>query len=263
MTSGAGDGARTRDLELGKLRLYQLSYARPEVALDFTTASRLLKILHRDPLESLPARIGEHRGDAHRHGLALREEATARVSPGVDVLGCRGVRGNRQIERSRSAQRVRARPLGLQVEAPQGDRLIRRIRDRELVLQAYRPAEVIQVRTEPLLRDRDLHVRSSRLLTRCTGREKDKNESNSSHGLRCVQKLRARQNAMTCARPSVKNASPPAFLPRCGPVTVTMPSSCAPALRNPDAMNSRSTSTRGSIRCVMRYGFATNFTPMS
>ncbi len=27
---GAGDGDRTRDLELGKLRLYQLSYARPE-----------------------------------------------------------------------------------------------------------------------------------------------------------------------------------------------------------------------------------------
>ena len=26
--SGAGDGNRTRDLELGKLRLYQLSYAR-------------------------------------------------------------------------------------------------------------------------------------------------------------------------------------------------------------------------------------------
>ena len=28
-TVGAGDGDRTRDLELGKLRLYQLSYARP------------------------------------------------------------------------------------------------------------------------------------------------------------------------------------------------------------------------------------------
>ena len=28
MRFGAGDGDRTRDLELGKLRLYQLSYAR-------------------------------------------------------------------------------------------------------------------------------------------------------------------------------------------------------------------------------------------
>ena len=28
LVSGAGDGTRTRDLELGKLRLYQLSYAR-------------------------------------------------------------------------------------------------------------------------------------------------------------------------------------------------------------------------------------------
>jgi hypothetical protein len=27
---GAGDGVRTRDSELGKLVLYQLSYARPE-----------------------------------------------------------------------------------------------------------------------------------------------------------------------------------------------------------------------------------------
>lgn len=28
-TRGAGNGARTRDIKLGKLALYQLSYARP------------------------------------------------------------------------------------------------------------------------------------------------------------------------------------------------------------------------------------------
>jgi hypothetical protein len=37
---GAGDGTRTRDLELGKLRLYQLSYARSFEA---------LRILRYDP----------------------------------------------------------------------------------------------------------------------------------------------------------------------------------------------------------------------
>jgi hypothetical protein len=30
--TGAGDGIRTRDTELGKLVLYQLSYARPKTA---------------------------------------------------------------------------------------------------------------------------------------------------------------------------------------------------------------------------------------
>jgi hypothetical protein len=33
--SGAGDGIRTRDQELGKLLLYQLSYARPELGRGF------------------------------------------------------------------------------------------------------------------------------------------------------------------------------------------------------------------------------------
>ena len=31
--SGAGDGARTRDIQLGRLALYQLSYSRPGVAM--------------------------------------------------------------------------------------------------------------------------------------------------------------------------------------------------------------------------------------
>ena len=30
-TNGAGNGVRTRDTKLGKLVLYQLSYARPEI----------------------------------------------------------------------------------------------------------------------------------------------------------------------------------------------------------------------------------------
>ncbi len=38
---GAGNGARTRDIKLGKLALYQLSYARPQVfhviTIPFTT----------------------------------------------------------------------------------------------------------------------------------------------------------------------------------------------------------------------------------
>jgi hypothetical protein len=32
-TDGAGNGIRTRDLNLGKVALYQLSYSRPEITL--------------------------------------------------------------------------------------------------------------------------------------------------------------------------------------------------------------------------------------
>ena len=39
-TSGAGDGTRTRDPELGKLMLYQLSYARTAARLSMPPGDR-------------------------------------------------------------------------------------------------------------------------------------------------------------------------------------------------------------------------------
>ena len=38
--NGAGNGGRTRDLKLGKLALYQLSYARPRWRTEYTAAPK-------------------------------------------------------------------------------------------------------------------------------------------------------------------------------------------------------------------------------
>jgi hypothetical protein len=43
-TNGAGDGIRTRDIDLGKVALYQLSYSRAGRSLPFCMARRRLSI---------------------------------------------------------------------------------------------------------------------------------------------------------------------------------------------------------------------------
>ena len=67
MRFGAGNGTRTRDVQLGKLTLYQLSYARPRGAdsnIDKDTRQELQSV--QDPwVSNAGTRFALHEGDEY------------------------------------------------------------------------------------------------------------------------------------------------------------------------------------------------------
>jgi hypothetical protein len=74
--SGAGNGIRTRDVQLGKLTLYQLSYARSPGTGLYHTESGVLKVL------------GDFWGGEVNFGIRIAsmnkdEHAKAHIMPGV------------------------------------------------------------------------------------------------------------------------------------------------------------------------------------
>src|SRR5271169_3403508 len=75
---GAGDGVRTRDTELGKLVLYQLSYARPSRNEKMIPArSPVVKLRSRAATRGAAARRRSARGEG-----ASRDEREGRLTPG-------------------------------------------------------------------------------------------------------------------------------------------------------------------------------------
>jgi hypothetical protein len=70
--TGAGDGVRTRDIDLGKVALYQLSYSRPAF-------SNLILLHLRDAVKRSAYEVRTDAESFHRKGFKLLQSAIVAV----------------------------------------------------------------------------------------------------------------------------------------------------------------------------------------
>src|SRR5262249_48822299 len=199
-------GDRTRDLELGKLRLYQLSYARSvKVECGFYNTSWLPRVF----VEDLHERAGgarEVRRHVDGHRCVGVEIAARRVAPHRHRRSPGALRPDHHVLREAAGvEDVRPLRLGAQVDAGQRDLLVGRIADRDLELHVHRPLVVVRLAHRVQLRQLHLDRRAGRLLRGTGGGEQRTNEKSLHHPAIAGWPVTSSSSASSCTHSAVRN----------------------------------------------------------